>query len=226
MRAGAPVGKRYRGKKRMKTQMKFQKILCLLTLIIGALAFVYACSFMTGDLAALYKYTTLDWNILNWKYGYESIGADIVYPYASSVNGVLVTLGVILIIAAIVPYIASNNKRRNYYITNYVASIVCAAVYCILAIVCIALISSVLSSFLNDINWDVYEEMGAVLDSAGESYYGECVHTYVMFILGYIMYAIVLLNAVAIVLNLIWKRKLMQGEQALLAGGLTEEVAQ
>ncbi len=205
--------------------MKFQKILCLVTLIIGALAFVYACSFMTGDLAALYGFQTTKTSLPKRVWGEDPIGADSVYPFASAMNGVLVTLGVVLIIAAIIPYIAANNRRRNYYVTNYVASIACAALYLILAIVGIAIVSSVFASFNNDIKWDAYEQIGAILDDAGEPRYGACVRTNVMFALGYVMYAIVILNAVAIVLNLIWKIKLMQGEKALLANGLEREVA-
>lgn len=210
----------------MKSQMKFQKILCLLTLIIGALAFVYACSFMTGDLAALYKWQSSKSALAKpSQLGPDPIGADGVYAAASSTNGTLVVLAIVLIVASVFLFITSSNKRRNYYITNYVAIIGCATVYTVLAIVCIALISSVLAQFEGSIKWDVYWEYSQIKSSSGAARYGEYSRNYVMFILGYIMYAVVILNAAALILNLIWKIKLMKGEKALLAQGLVKEVA-
>mgnify|MGYP005796099855 FL=1 len=46
-----------------------------------------------------------------------------------------------------------------------------------------------------------------------------------MFYIGYVVYVLVIFNALAVVYNLIWKIKLMKGEKALLEAGLSKEVA-
>ena len=47
----------------------------------------------------------------------------------------------------------------------------------------------------------------------------------VMFYIGYVVYFLVILNALALGYNLLWKIKLMKGEKALLEAGLQKEVA-
>jgi hypothetical protein len=46
-----------------------------------------------------------------------------------------------------------------------------------------------------------------------------------MVTVGYVLFVIVLLDAVALVLNLVWKLKLMKGEKDLLEASFAKEVA-
>ena len=46
-----------------------------------------------------------------------------------------------------------------------------------------------------------------------------------MFYIGYVVYFLVILNALALGYNLLWKIKRMKGEKALLEAGLQKEVA-
>ncbi len=212
----------------MKTQIKVQKILCLVTLIIAALSFVYACSFMTGDLSCLFKYLTTQCGdevlILSFKDS-DPIGADSVYQYASDINGVLVVLSIVLIVITVALFITASNKRRNYYITNYVAIIGVAIAFVVIAIIGMVLVSSVKADFDNKIDWEMYEYFGSQKFPSGAYRYGKCSRNNIMFNLGYAMYSLVIVNAVALVLNLIWKIMLMRGEKALLSEGFVKEAA-
>lgn len=216
----------------MKTQMKFQKILVLLTLIIAGLSFVYALAFMTS-LSALYNYTSVNND------GLEMItGVDDVYNYALEINDVFFYLSIVFILLAAVLYITASNRRRNYYVTNYISVIAVAVFALVFAAVGIAQLSACIGKYYAmdyvgyyDMThtWYILGGDPVVADSSpGEGYYR--IATYysdptLFFVLGYVCYVLVLAVAAAHVLNLIWKMKLMKGEKALLSAGLVKEVA-
>ena len=202
----------------MKTQMRFQKILTLVSLIIAALTFVYAISFFTGSLNELSYYTSV-------KSGSDPINCDGVYTAAQDANNIMFALSIVFIVAVCFLYITACNKRRKYYITNYIAIIAVAVFALVFAIVSIALISSVLTQFQNDIDWEAYKELHALTTSAGNKLNPHYSDSTTMFALGYVVFVVVIVDAVALVLNLIWKIKLMKGEKKLLENGLVKEVA-
>lgn len=187
----------------MKLQMKFQKILLLVSIILAAISIVYSFSYFTGSLSALYGYLN------NRRY---KINCENTYYFAQSFNGVMLALSIVYLAVIVAMYVAACGKRRNYYITNYIVSIAAAAYVAVFAIVCIAMNAAVLSMFLNDIDWEAYRAAHATGDAI--AVYDDSVTT---FILGFILHFIVILNAVAIGLNLLWKHKLMKGEKQLLA---------
>lgn len=192
----------------MKLQMKFQKILLLVSLILAALAIVYSLAYFTGSLSSLYNYV----NNRSYK-----INCEDTYYFAQDFNGVMLALSIVYLAVIVVMYIAACGKRRNYYITNYIVSIAAAVYVAVFAIVCIAMNAATLSMFLNDIDWEAYRAAHATGDAI--AVYDDSV---TMFVLGFVLHFIVLLNAVAIGLNLLWKHKLMKGEKQLLAQNAEE----
>jgi hypothetical protein len=77
--------------------------------------------------------------------------------------------------------------------------------------------SNVLNLFYNEIDWDLYE--------ANKNANYPVSKSALNFVLGYILQVIVLVDVAALVLNLVWKIKLMKGEKELLANGFVKEVA-
>jgi hypothetical protein len=202
----------------MKTQIKFQKILSIVSLVIAALTFVFALIFLSGNLSDLCGYFGKNWSGI-----YKYSGADDFLYAAQDFVSALVILSIIYIIAVVTLYIANTNKRRKYYITNYISigfTIVMAAVVAIFGIIYM----SVLISEFYAIDWDelnaFIEKMrnrGRELNDVSQSPY--------MFIIGYIVSLLALADALAWAYNLVWKIKLMKGEKALLENGLVKEVA-
>ena len=88
----------------MKTQIKFQKILSLVTLIIAAIAFVYVICFFSGNLSAMMDYRTLNYSV-----GY----LDIV-----EVNGVEYTFGRNNQVISLTPTIRGFTTRRPLWIRS------------------------------------------------------------------------------------------------------------
>ncbi|MGN0805946.1 MAG: hypothetical protein ACI4MC_02820, partial [Candidatus Coproplasma sp.] len=69
----------------MKTQMKFQKILSTVSLVVAALSIVLGLCFCSGVMSEIISY-------LSESYG---IGADNLYNYSQSANNTLIILSIV-----------------------------------------------------------------------------------------------------------------------------------
>lgn len=203
----------------MKTQMRFQKILSLVTLVIAALCFVYALAFLTGGMAVVPFYLIESGGVRQ-----DVIHATDFVNASQGFVSTLVILSIVFILVVATLFITASNKRRNYYVTNYVSIALVAVFAIVIALYIIISVSNVMNLFYNDIAW----EAGT---NGGLNYADRFNANYVIdkspanFILGYILGVVVILTAAVHVLNLVWKVKLMKGEKALLQGGLVKEVA-
>lgn len=197
----------------MKAQMKFQKILSLLSLIVAAIVFVYALSFNSGNMSALVQY-----------YVYEKSGYDVATQVISSAQSfvdLMITLCIILFIVIAFLYITCSNSRRNYYITNYISVGIMIALTLVITVIGIINVTVVMSNFYA-MDWAELNEIYEMEAGMGAPYVSQ---SPVIFILGYIVFVVLLADCLAWVYNLIWKIKLMKGEKALLEQGLVKEVA-
>ncbi len=203
----------------MKTQIKFQKILALVSLIIAALVFVYALIFNSGNLSDIMFYN--NWESMRYEYG----GSDSFCDPAQTFVSALVIMAIVYICIVAILFITASNKRRNYYITNYVAIGLNIAMSVIVAIFGIIFIAILMAKFYG-LDWNALTSLiDALKATDGKQPYKDVSKSPAMFILGIVVFLLVLANAAAWTLNLIWKIKLMKGEKELLASGLVGEVA-
>lgn len=190
--------------------MRFQKRLVLGSLIVAALCFVFAISFLTGGLGNVSYY------IIPW--GEETLdliaGQDF-FDASQSAVSLLVGLSIAFIILVACLYVTASNSRRNYYITNYVAVSVVAVFALVVGIVMLALVCNCMSLYYA-LDWEAYELEKMENHPLGQNP--------IMFIFGIVLAIVVILDAVALALNLVWKIKLMKGEKELLANGVNKEV--
>lgn len=217
----------------MKTQMKFQKAVSLVTLIMAALCCVYALIYMT-DISAMAGYTSKQGT------GAEAFrGVDALYELANGVTGPLFVIAIVFLLISVTLYITASNKRRNYYVTNYVSVIAVAVFAVIVAVAGIIIISLCVVKYA-DIDHEAYLTLHNTWSNLadGSKIVSETVPTEpgnwsrlypnyadspAIFIIGYILNALVLGVAGINILNLIWKTKLMKGEKALLMQGTAKE---
>lgn len=201
----------------MKTQMKFQKYLCLAMLVLGAISLAYAFFYMSGGMAALGQRSKVENEVIipaftaaEGKYDYR------LYEKIQPFNNALMYCGIAMVLLAVLLYITACNKRRNYYITNYIAIGACAGGNIVMSIVLMALNASWRSKFLNvDFDaWHAYEV----------SMFGEKTESYIYsestfwFDIGFVVYALIIVASIVLILNLVWKILLMRGEKKLLNG--------
>lgn len=198
----------------MKTQMKFQKILSTVSLIVAALSIALALCFCSGVMSEIIAY-------LPEKFG---IGADNLYNYSQKANNTLIILSIVLLLVVVTIFITATNKRRNYYVTNYV-SLALVIVYSLVFAIILIVICTTAMGYANEIDyvkWKEFYEAHTTDRYGNVSYsnprrYSESRAT---LILGIVLAILLLVEVAAWVLNLIWKIKLMQGEKALLANGV------
>jgi len=192
--------------------MRFQKILILVSLIVAALSFVFALGFCGGT---IYQYQTL-YDIPHDEEYVE--GARDLFNAAQGHTGTLIALTIAFIVIVALNYATATQKRRNYYVTNYISIILTVVYAVVLAIIMFVFIS------------DVQSLMRAIDKEAAEAEYSMLFNDFkyseINFILGYIVAVIVILDAIMLTLNLVWKTLLMRGEKKLLKGLAPVENAQ
>jgi len=201
----------------MKAQMKFQKWMCLIMLILGALALLYAFCYMTGSLSEL-GYTI---NVTNGKRSSKFVAASgkydaLLYDEIQPFNTLLMYFGIIMVLLAVVLYITATNKRRNYYITNYIAIGLCAGGNIIMSLVALIMNAFWRGEFLKvDFKaWKDFNTSGIELGLITTEHYGDST---AWFDLGFAVYAIIIVASVLLILNMVWKIMLMKGEKKLLS---------
>lgn len=220
----------------MKTQMRFQKYICLVMLIVGALALVYSFCYATGGLAEL------GWALNKEKASLftpteEGLEDATLFLDIQGFNDALMYCGIVMVLLAVALYITSCNKRRNYYVTNFVATGACAGGNIIMSIILMAL-NGVWMGRFNNVDFAEWARSNAENVARLEERYGQygrpvpadILEPYthwsdstVWFSVGFAVYALVIVASVLLILNLVWKIKLMQGEKKLLNGGKTVE---
>ena len=200
--------------------MRFQKILMLVSLVVAALTFVFAISFLTGSLGEITYYVTRTGGIVT-----DSANAQNFVDKSQAYVGTAVVLSIIFIVIAAFLFVTSSQSRRNYYITNYISVGLYVVFALVMAIFIIIMCSDCMNLFLNDVAW----EAGT---NGGKNIADQFLSTHPVtrqtgnFIVGYILAVIVLCDGVLMALSAVWKTLLMRGEKKLLAGSSNaEEVA-
>ena len=221
----------------MKTQIKFQKTLALITLIVAAVAFAFSLCFFSGNLSDVMSYRLSLYNeTYSGRIEIDGITqvirdvptADYLSPandwvlLAQSLLGTIVTLGIIFFVVIAFVYITCTHSRRNYYVSNYVMTGIIVLYAAALAIFGLISMVVLMGQFMSlTFTYDSVEFM--VLNNNIKL--PEVSYSPLMFILGMIVYFLVLCVALAWVYNLLWKKKLMSGEKQLLSGAVSQEVA-
>lgn len=187
-------------------------------LIVGALALLYAFCYGTGSLAELGQ--TIDpktgesyFDAAQGKYD-ATLYIDI-----QGFNNILMYCGLAMILLAVVLYITSCHSRRNYYVSNFVATGLCAGGNIVMSVMLMVMNGIWMGKFLNvDFEaWaDYYQRRQDRFEGIMEITWHYSTST-AWFIIGFAVYAIVIIASVALILNLVWKIKLMKGEKELLS---------
>lgn len=206
--------------------MRFQKIICLIMLIVGALGLLYAFIYCSGSVAELSM--ALDKNTRTSDFtAAEGLYDATFYLRISDFNDVLMYCGIVMILLSVILYITSCHKRRNYYVSNYVATGVCAGGNIVISIV-LAIYNGIWRSEFLKIDFPAWKALYQTyidmiesgVDTGGYDY-ASLIHyseSTAMFDLGFAVYAIIIVASLLLVFNMVWKIMLMKGEKRLLAG--------
>lgn len=192
-----------------KQQMRFQKVFCFLALFAGVLMFIYALGIMTDLYDALY-FTMMDPSDpdITWVEGSQ------VYYHMQGFNKSLLSGSIILLLLAVLLFITNTDKRRKYYIANYVST----GLYGIFALAYMV---------WGHINIQKYRAEWKAIDfDALRTFADTFKHLYTestfWFDIHYVVFLVCLASVALLVFNLFWKNSLMKEERRLVEGGASE----
>ena len=220
----------------MTTQMRFQKYLCLAMLIMGALALAYAFCYASGGLTQLGQLVEPTNHTSKFIAAKGKEDATL-FIDIQGFNDALMYCGIIMILLAVLLYITACNKRRNYYISNYVATGVCAGGNIVISLILMIMNGIWMGRFKNVdfASWKAWNAAGVEMwqeiykdnpEQLTDAILGEYQHyseSTAWFAIGFVVYTLVIIASVLLILNLVWKIKLMQGEKQLLNGSSAVE---
>ena len=184
-----------------KKQMKIQRILCILSVIAGALVFAYSLGILTDLYDMLYPITD----------GKTDIDVSLYYDMQSFVHR-LEIIGIGLILVSCTLFITNTQSRRKYYISNYISIFlvfgcnVAAAVWAHTNLMPYRL-------RFTDLDFNAIEAFhvdAGTPDLATRSTF--------WFDLHWAVFIFALLIATLLIVNLFWKVSLIKNERRLLDG--------
>lgn len=191
-------------------------------IIVGALGLLYAFCYCTGSLAELGQAfrTQGDSKVSLFTAAEGKYDANL-YNDIQPFNNLLMYCGIVMVLLAVLLYITSCHSRRNYYISNYVATGLCAGGNIVLSLILMIMNGIWRGKFLNiDFPaWKQAYDIYIVIGQPENVHYSEST---LWFDLGFVVYGLIIIASVFLILNLVWKIKLMQGEKRLLAGNNIE----
>jgi len=186
-----------------KKQVTFQKIVCLVSLVAGALVFVYALGLLTDLYDTLYSMIPNPNNLDSAKVQ----GARIYYDM-QPFNRTLLRCSIGMILLSCVLFLTNTHIRRKYYIGNAVATAINVAAECAMAVWCHIQVTAFKAQYLTTVDFAELEKRLSRRGTYTDSTFWFDIH--------YVVCAVAILAAVLLIVNFVWKKKMMQEEQKLL----------
>ena len=190
-----------------KKQIKCQKLLCILAIVACAITFLYALGLMTDLYDALYSTMRNPYDLTE-----TDVPGSILYYMMQDFNKALLKYSIALILLACLLFLTQTHVRRKYYVGNYVSVglySVAAVAYTVWAH---AYIEGYKAAFLTQVDFTALEKHAKMWKTA-------YIDSTFWFDAHYGVYAVLLVVTVLLLLNLIWKVRLMKAEQRLIAAG-------
>ena len=185
-----------------KKQMTLQRYLCLAALIISAVVFIYSLGIMTDLYDSLYG---------TYRRGKTTISGAEVYMDMQDFNQLFLRGSIGLILLSVLLFVTSTHSRRRYYVGNYAAVGLFSAASIAFTVWAHGQIEAFKAQFLTI-------DFAKLLTHATsrKTLYTESTF---WFDIHYLVFGLLLVSVVLLIINAVWKSKLMKDEQALIAQG-------
>lgn len=199
-----------------KNQLKAQKILCLLAVIVAAILFLYSLGIMTDLYDTLYATLRIrveesEGGSYGLSVSERSVAGAKVYTNMQSLNQWLVTASIVYILLAVLLFVTNTNIRRRYYIGNYVAIGLFAVASLYIPISSHGAIEAYKAQWLK-VDFTALQQYAVDYNST----YTEST---LWFDLHYGVFALMIIAAALLVACAVWKVMLMKEEAKLVAAG-------
>lgn len=177
-----------------------------MAVVTGALVFVYALGLLTDLFDTLYSMIPNPNNLDSAKVE----GARIYYDM-QPFNRTLLRCSIGLLLLACLLFLTNTHSRRKYYIGNTVATALNAVAECALAVWCHLEVSAFKTQYLTTVDFAELEKRLSRRGTYTDSTFWFDIH--------YLVCGVALVAAVLLIVNYIWKKKMMREEQLLLSSG-------
>ncbi|MCR5732332.1 MAG: hypothetical protein K6G51_05290 [Sphaerochaetaceae bacterium] len=193
-----------------RKQMKLQKIFCLIALAASVVVFIYSLGIMTDLYDCLFS-TIMDPSDLSS----TMVEGSQVYYYMQDFNRAFLSRSIVLILLACLLFIVNTDKRRRYYIANYI-SVGLFSAFDIFLVVWAHMQIQAYKALWLQVDFAALKEFSDMFKSAyTESTFWFDIH--------YAVFGLALIAAGLLIFNVYWKICLMKEEQRLIEEG--KEVA-
>ncbi len=192
-----------------KKQLKFQKLVCMLCLIVAAVSFVYSLGIMTDLYDALMSTMRNDFD-----YTDTNVPGSIIFYDMQDFNRLFVNLNVGLILLAAFMMLMNTHTRRKYYIGNYVSIGLFSAATVAVNVWSHIQIEAYKHQFQTTLDFEALKEHVEIFQTL---YLGP--DDTFFFDLHYVVGGLCLLAVGLLIANMIWKIQLMRSENELIRAG-------
>ena len=190
-----------------KKQIKCQKILCIAAIIACAITFLYALGIMTDLYDALYSTMRNPYDLTE-----TDVSGSILYYMMQDFNKALLKYSIALILLACSLFLTQTHVRRKYYVGNYVSVGLYSVATVAYTVWAHAYIEGYKAAFLTQVDFEALKQHAQMWKTA-------YVDSTFWFDAHYGIYAILLAITALLLVNLIWKIRLMKAEQRLIEAG-------
>ncbi len=189
-----------------KKQMTFQRIICILCIAAGVLVFLYALGMMTDLYDMLY-------NMIPYPDDPSSAKVEgaMIYYDMQGFNQDLLKAGIGVLLLAVLLMITGTHSRRKYYAANYTAVGLFTAACIAAAAWAHGQIAAYKLQYLTTVDFQSLERRLSRAGTYTDSTFWFDIHIAV--------FAVALIAAALLVLNTIWKIRLMKQEKKLIEAG-------
>lgn len=189
-----------------KKQMTFQRIICFLCIAAGVLVFLYALGMMTDLYDMLY-------NMIPYPDDPSSAKVEgaMIYYDMQGFNQDLLKAGIGVLLLAVLLMITGTHSRRKYYAANYTAVGLFTAACIAAAAWAHGQIAAYKLQYLTTVDFQSLERRLSRAGTYTDSTFWFDIHIAV--------FAVALIVAALLVLNTIWKIRLMKQEKKLIEAG-------
>ena len=189
-----------------KKQMTAQKFLCLAAVIVSAIFFLYTLGIMTDLYDSLYDTMRNPNNVTQ-----TDVPGSIVYYNMQEFNRMFLMLSIGQILLGLLLYLTNTHSRRRYYIGNYAATGLFVA-------------GGVYNAWFAHTYIEIFKAQFLQVDFAALKEHAEMWGTLYTestfwFDLHYLVFALLLIVCVLLVVNAVWKVRLMKDEAKLIEEG-------
>lgn len=189
-----------------KRQMAFQRVICFLCIAAGVLAFLYALGLMTDLYDMLYTMIPYPDDPSSAK-----VEGAMIYYDMQGFNQTLLKVSIGLILLAVLLMITNTHSRRKYYVANYIAVGLYTAAGIAAAVWTHGQVAAYKVQYLTTVDFKNLERRLSRAGTYTDSTFWFDIHIAV--------FAVVIAAAVLLVLNTIWKIRLMKQEKQLIETG-------